>query len=424
MPENQIIEVLVLGGGASGLMAAVTAAGVLEKSGTTARVVIAERSERVGRKLLATGNGRCNLLNRNADAGSYHGSSCGFLQEVIGAYPPGRVLGMFEKMGLLCSEEAEGRMYPACGQASAVLDVLRLRCRGLRVEERCGFEIREIQRGKKGFTVLAKDGEPLYAKRVIVAMGGKAAPGFGSDGSGFSLLGSLGHRIIEPFPALVPVKSDAAFCRPLKGVRAKAEVRLLRHGKIMGQESGEVQFTDYGLSGIAVMQLSRFAKGGKEKGLELSLDLVGEKARVKDMLMRRRLLNAEEPAGTALTGIVHKKLGQELVRRVTGTPGGRIGELSGRQMDEIARLCRDLRFPVTGVTGWQNAQVTAGGADTAQFDPQTMQSRLIPGLYAAGEVLDVDGMCGGYNLQWAWSSGALAGMAAARSLDMGRKRHD
>ncbi|MCI8497241.1 MAG: aminoacetone oxidase family FAD-binding enzyme [Clostridiales bacterium] len=421
MSENQSVAILIAGGGAAGLMAAVTAAETLQKSGNRGRVVLVERGGRVGRKLLATGNGRCNLTNRDTCAESYHGAAPGFIQAVLGAYPPGRVLGMFEKMGLLCVHETQGRMYPACGQASAVLDVLRLRCKSLGVEELCGFEIQDIRKNKNGFTVRSKEGNALYAQRVIIAMGGRAAPSFGADGGGFSLLSALGHRIIEPFPALVAVKSDANLCRALKGVRAKAEVTLLQGGKILGRESGEVQFADYGLSGIAVMQLSRYARGGKEKGLELSLNLIGEKAPVKDMLIRRRLLNGEEPACMALTGIVHKKLSQEMVRRVTGTAGGKIQDLSDRQIDELARLCRDLRFPVTGVTGWQNAQVTAGGADAAQFDAETMQSKKVPGLYAAGEVLDVDGPCGGYNLQWAWSSGALAGRSAAQSLITGRK---
>ena len=201
MPGNQSIAVLVLGGGAAGLMAAVTAAETLHKAGCSSRVVIAERSDRVGKKLLATGNGRCNLTNQNACAGSYYGSTPEFLHVVLGRYPPGRVLGIFEKMGLLCCEEAQGRIYPACGQASAVLDVLRLRCRSLGVEERCGFEVRDIKRNKNQFTVQSEDGTCLTAQCVIVAMGGKAAPGFGSDGSGFSLLRQIGHRIAEPFPA-------------------------------------------------------------------------------------------------------------------------------------------------------------------------------------------------------------------------------
>lgn len=405
------VRVAIVGGGASGLMASIAAA----QAG--AKVTVLERCDRVGRKLLATGNGRCNLTNLRSENSPYYGRDAGFAKQVISHAPPPAVLKVFEALGLHVREEEEGRVYPRSGQASSVLDVLRLNGERMGVETRCGQAVRALSRDESGFALTLSDGHTLAADRVIVATGGKASPQLGSDGSGYALLASMGHKLTPCYPALVQLRCSHPALRSLKGLRVHAAVALLADDEQVCAQRGEVLFTDYGLSGIAALSLAREAGPALAEGRSVHARLTllegFDPAALRRMMRDRLKLFAHCPAGQFATGLLARRVGEALCKAADIPLDLSCGHITEAQADALAGLLDDWRFPVTGLQPFDSAQVTAGGIETGGFDPATLESLLIPGLFAAGEVLDVDGDCGGYNLQFAWASGMLAGRAAA-----------
>ncbi|MBR5343466.1 MAG: aminoacetone oxidase family FAD-binding enzyme [Oscillospiraceae bacterium] len=397
-------EVLVIGGGAAGMMAALTAA-----EDKNNRVVLLERQQRVGRKLLATGNGRCNLTNLGADITHYHGEQPDFVRPALRQLPPTETLALFRSFGLLTVTEESGRVYPLSDSASSVLDVLRFQLTQRGVELRCASPAREIRRDGSGFAVRC-DGETLRADALIVACGGAAGKKLGGVTDGYELLAPLGHRRTKLFPSLVQLVTEPDYPRALKGVRADACLRLLRGREILAQMRGEVQFTERGVSGPASFELSRTVSTGGE-GLFLMLDFLSDytDTQLRALLTARRESLPDLEASELLTGLVHNRLGKMLLRYAGVDTKKSVGALTDRELAHAAETCKNFRLPLRGTEGFDNAQVTAGGLRTADFDPETMQSRLVPGLYVCGELLDVDGDCGGFNLQWAWASGRLAG---------------
>lgn len=396
------MKVAVIGGGAAGLTAAITAA----EAGHT--VTVLERQGRVGRKLMATGNGRCNLSNLNWAPENYHGEDPAFALPALAAFPPAAALDFFRSLGLLTVAEPSGRVYPRSDQAGSVVDVLRLTAaRG--AELRTGAEVLSLRRAGDGFA-LALAGETVTADRVIVCCGGLAGEKLGGTKSGYTLLSSLGHRRTSLHPALVQLRTDPTYVRALKGVRAEARVVLEEAGTAIARSVGEVQFTDYGVSGPAVFEVSRAASTAAGE-VTARLDLLPglPRGELEDLLARRVEDLPGLPLENLLTGMLHNRLGQTVLRYAGCGLSGTVNGLTGADLGRIAAAVKDFTLPVTGTLGFDAAQVTAGGMDTAEFDPNTLRSRLVPGLYAAGEVLDVDGDCGGYNLQWAWASGRLAG---------------
>lgn len=397
------MNVIIIGGGASGLMAAITAA----NGGHT--VTLLERQARVGRKLLATGNGRCNLTNLNMDLSYYHGQSPAFIRPAFAALDLDATLRCFHRLGLLTTAEESGRVYPYSDQAGSVVDVLRFAADAAGVVTRTGFEVTDVKQNKRGFSVHSAE-ESLTADRVIICCGGMAGGKLGGTRSGYALLQSLGHSVTKLYPALVQIKTDNTYVKALKGVRANADIRLCRGRETVAASSGETQFTDFGVSGPAVFELSRAA--ATEKGtLTLVIDLLPQLTAPEIAeLLRQRI--AAMPALTTenlLAGVLHNRLGRTILRYAGYGLTDPIPALFPEDLEKIASSVKQFSLPVIGVLGFDGAQVTAGGICTSEFDPNTLQSRLIPGLYAAGEVLDIDGDCGGYNLQWAWSSGYLAG---------------
>lgn len=403
--------VAIVGGGAAGLFAAVTAA----KAG--AKVTVLEKADRVGRKLLATGNGRCNLTNLRAAAADYHTDCPAAVKAVLEQLPPAQAVARFEQIGLLCREEEEGRVYPYSAQAAAVLDRLRFACAHLGVEKENGFSVKSIEKSADGFLLTDETGRRVRAGRVLLAAGGAAAPQLGGSSDGCRLLERFGHTVTPLTPALTPVKTDPARVKPLKGVRVRAAVTLFIDGTPGPRELGEVQFTEQGLSGIAVMQLSsRIGADTKGKhSFALSLDLMPDFTReeVRRLLTGRLSYAGEELVSDFMTGLLPKRVGQTAAKEAGACLSQPAGSLPGGVWDKLARMLKDWRFEAKGTLSWPQAQVTAGGARLCEFDPVTLQSKRVPGLYAAGEVLNVDGPCGGYNLQWAWASGFAAGRGAA-----------
>ncbi|MBQ4382834.1 MAG: aminoacetone oxidase family FAD-binding enzyme [Oscillospiraceae bacterium] len=394
----------VIGGGAAGLMAALTA------SERGAAVTVFERQARVARKLMATGNGRCNLSNTDMRPERYHGDRA-FAERVFETFSQRDTLELFHSLGLVTVEEPGGRLYPLSDSAASVADTLRLRCLAQGVDFRTGTAVRALKRAGSGFAIITDEGSETFP-RVLVACGGCAGAWLGGVSDGYELLCSLGHRRTKLFPSLVQLKTDAAPIRGLKGIRCDAGVTLLRGDSVIAQSAGEVQFTEYGVSGPAVFDVSRAAsvQGG---GLTLTLDLVRqlEKRETVDLLMEKRDSMPALAAEDLLIGVLHNRLGRVLIKSAGVESAKAAGDVSNRELAAIAGACKAFTLPVTGTLGFDSAQVTAGGVETADFDPATMESRLVPGLFAAGEVLNVDGDCGGYNLQFAWSTGRIGGLS-------------
>lgn len=394
--------VIVIGGGASGLAAAITAAEKREKA-----VILLERQNRVGRKLLATGNGRCNLTNTGAALKNYHGRNPAFALPALEAFPPAEVMSWFRALGLVTTEQYGGRVFPFSDSAGSVLDVLRFALAATGAAVHTGEPAKQLERCGKKLTVITEQAS-YEADAVIVACGGKAGGKLGGVSDGYDLLSSVGHRCTPLYPALVPLKTDTDYPRSLKGVRTEAAVRLVRGASLCRESRGEVQFTEKGVSGPAVFDLSREASvGGGNLLFDFLPDLTVEE--VLEFLSRRRALSPELENGSVFAGMLHSRLGMAVVRASGVRPSDPIKSLTGQDRKKLALAAKEFCLRVTGTDSFENAQVTAGGMDTAEFDPDTLESRLVPGVFACGEVLDLDGDCGGYNLQWAWASGRKAG---------------
>jgi predicted Rossmann fold flavoprotein len=397
------MNVIVIGGGASGMAAAITAA---QRRHT---VTLLERQARVGRKLLSTGNGRCNLSNAHADGSHYHGDAA--LADAVLKRPElglGNTMSWFEELGLYVVGEPGGRLYPRSDTATSVLDVLRFALERLGVNVITGSPVTGIHVKDHHFTVTTEEG--VYASdAVILAAGGAAGAKVGGVMDGYRIAKGLGHHRTALFPAIVQLRTDPTWPRSLKGVKAQADVAILRRGEVLARRCGEILFTEYGVSGPAVFDVSRAASLGGD-GLVCRLDLLpgqDEAVTFADLAQRRERMAPQE-SQLLLTGLLHPRLGQT-VCRAAGFTTRPAGELSDDDLLRIAQRLHRFDLPVLGVCGFDQAQVTAGGLRTDEFDPQTLESRIVPGFYACGEVLDVDGDCGGFNLQWAWSSGRLAG---------------
>ena len=395
------MNVCVIGGGAAGMLAAVTAA----ENGH--RVLLLERQSRVGRKLLATGNGRCNLSNYHVSPAHYHGGA-GFCDFALSQFDVGETLQYFASLGLLTVSEASGRIYPMSNMAGSVLDVLRYALERPEIDLQTGQTVTAVRKMPEGFSVKTET-DTFSARCLILAAGGAAGSKVGGGMDGYRLAKSLGHHRTALYPSLVQLKTDPTYPRALKGVKAQCGISICRGSQVLARNSGEVLFTEYGVSGPAIFDLSRsVSAGGSDLTCLLNFFPDWEEAEVLHWLSQRQAAMAAHEASTLLTGSCHTRLGQ-MICKSAGFTNQRAAGLTRDDLRRIARQATHFALPITGTCGFDQAQVTAGGLDTSEFDPRTLQSRLVPGLYACGELLDIDGDCGGYNLQWAWSSGRLAG---------------
>lgn len=398
--------VAVIGGGASGIMAALSAAEDREN-----RVILIERQARIGKKLLATGNGRCNLTNTLACPESYSSGTGGFAAPALEKFPPLSAIGYFRSLGLMTSEQYGGRVYPLSDSAASVLDVLRFALDAAGVELIAGEEVRSAAKSRAGFTVFTPS-RAVECDALIIACGGKAGGKLGGVSCGYELLKSFGHSCTKLYPALVPILTDTDYPRSLKGVRAPAGIELCRGERILARSRGELQFTETGVSGPAAFDVSREAavEGGS---LVISFLPDCTEEEIASMLLNRQRLSPALDAGSIFAGMLHSRVGLAVVKSCGIRPSAEAGSLNAGEIRSLSRAVNSFRLQVRGTAGFDAAQVSVGGIDTAEFRPDTLESRLVRGLFACGEVLDVDAPCGGYNLQWAWSSGRLAGRLGA-----------
>ncbi len=403
-------DIAVVGGGASGLASAVMA----RRLGRS--VALLERGARVGKKLLSTGNGRCNLTNTTAIPADYFGG-VSVMAGAMGAFPPAAVMDFFESLGLMCRETYGGRVFPLCDQAAAVLDALRLTLQEAGGETVTNFEAVSIT-GNGGFRIASADGREIRARRAILATGGPASPSLGGTEAGYRLFGQMGHRVTRVLPALTQLETPAEPIRALKGIRIDGVISLEAEGVPIASAEGDILFAEYGLTGTAVMAVSREAAQALIAGRRVtaSLRMLDRPFDNALLLMKaRREAMPRRALEDFLTGTVHKRVGQTVLKAAGALPLSReAASLTEAELCAMARLLTDFRLPVTGHRGFATAQASAGGADAGEFSPATLESRLVPGLFACGEALDVDGPCGGYNLQWAWASGLFAAQNAAR----------
>lgn len=455
-------DVVIIGAGASGLVAAITAA----RQGSS--VLVIEKKDAAGKKILATGNGKCNFTNLIQKSECYRSDDIAFVMKVLSLFDVHQTISFFKELGIY-PKERDGYLYPNSEQASSIVSVLTMECQRLKVQFRFNETVREIK--EPLYTVIteaiehktldtslnenkqailnnkdinraaaennaksAKDAKnksgktqdeiiikkyTYYAEKIILASGGCASPKLGSDGSGYALAQSFGHAVIKPLPALVQLKSPDKYCKTISGVRTEAAVELFADNKLQVSEKGEILFTDYGISGIPVLQISRFAAKALDcnKKVFLRLDLlpVVSKSELITHLKARIRNNPDRNIEEMMVGLLNHKLTYVIIKEAKLDPYKMSGQMSEQELKALAVSIKEFMMIINDTNSFDNAQVCAGGIATAYIDAETMESMLTNGLYFAGEILDVDGTCGGYNLQWAWSSGYLAGYNAGKT---------
>lgn len=400
----------VIGGGAAGMTAAIAAA----EQG--AKVTILEANDRLGKKILSTGNGKCNLGNEKLGPEEYYTGEPALLERLLGRFSTDDTVDFFQRLGLLVKSR-NGGLYPVSEQASSVLDVLRFEVSALGVEVVTGCRVERIERDEGSGRIQVQGAEKEFSfDSVILACGGKAAPKTGSDGSGYRLAERLGHSLIPTVPALVQLKCREDFFKSIAGVRAEAELTMMEKGECKVRERGELQLTDYGISGIPVFQISRQVNYRllEEREVEIVIDFLPDYPpdAYERLYIGRMLLQGQRTVEEFFAGMLNKKLMLLFIRLAGLKPTEEIDSADREKVKRVFELCRKFTVHVTGHNGYENAQVCAGGVPLSEVT-ERLESVKAPGVYFAGEMLDVDGRCGGYNLQWAWTSGCLAGMAAA-----------
>ncbi|TGY96709.1 NAD(P)/FAD-dependent oxidoreductase [Petralouisia muris] len=424
---KQTYDVIVAGAGASGLMAGIQAA----KYG--AEVLILEHMDRAGKKILATGNGKCNFTNEKQGIAYYRGKNPAFVLPAFEQFGLKETLEFFQELGIRPVSRRGGYYYPASGQASSVLETLLMECRKRKVRIAYEIGIRSIQKENGIFCFDTKQGN-FYGNTCIIATGGKAAKKTGSDGSGIPYIAGFGHKMTEIAPALVQLQGKQPFFKEVAGIRAECRLKLYIEKEKISEDLGELQLTEFGVSGIPAFQVSRYAAYGLLQGkqVQVSMDFLPDfsKSQAKDLIRKQFLRYGEgKTAKEAMIGLFPQKLNLVFLKESRIHLEKPAVCCSKKELDHLSFLIQHLESEIIGTKGFDHAQVTAGGADTNEICPDTMESRLVPGLFFAGEVMDIDGMCGGYNLQWAWTSGATAGKYAAKheifssGLEKGQKKH-
>lgn len=404
-------RVLVVGGGAAGMMAAIAA----RRQG--AEVTILERNPRIGKKILATGNGRCNFTNINTDINCYQGCNPKFAYSVLANFGVANTIDFFTELGIAHKVEDFGKVFPMSDQASSILDVLRHELEEIGVKVICDAFVKDIDKKKGVFHVRLADGSTVQGDRVVVATGGKAMPASGSDGNGYELLTRLGHTLVDIFPALVQLKLAGTFFKQIQGVKFVGTAEILHHNRSVAADRGDILFANYGVSGPPILQISRKAgellQRNEEAVLKITIIDTMSREQLDSHLLERFNSRPGKTVEFSLVGLVNKRLIPVLLKEAAIDLKKTAGTLSAKERARIVDMLTDWRFLVKGTKGWSSAQVTAGGINTDEINPRTMESKLVPGLFLAGEIVDIDGLCGGFNLQWAWSSGYVAGENAA-----------
>ena len=402
-------EIAVIGGGASGLMAAVTA----KKSGK--EVIILERKDRILKKVLITGNGRCNITNVNANISNYFGKNISSVENILNRFTPQDTMDFFNELGIICNEENRGKVYPLSGQASSVVDALRFEAERLGIKIETEFYVRKIEKDGFKFRIYSEDRKKIEAGRVILAAGGQSYPELGSNGSGFELAKELGHSVTKLSPSIVQLKTEKHQVKGLQGIKTDVAVTAYGDNKKICTYDGELLFTDYGISGNVVFNISFVMPLYKNVEFEIDFMEKFDYNELYEMLKERKKMMSHLTMENYFNGMINKKLGQFL-SKVSGIEklSKPVKDLNDSDIRKLCTVLKKYRVKILETTGFKNAQVTAGGVSLDEVNAETLESKIVKGLYFSGEVLDVYGECGGFNLQWAWASGYIAGENAAK----------
>lgn len=400
-------RIIVVGGGAAGMMAAIVA----KRKG--AIVTLLERNDRVGKKLLTTGNGRCNYTNLNLNMDNYHGINSSFSEFGLTEFNQNDTIDFFEKLGISPANEDNGKVFPLSFQASSILDVLRYELEYQGVELITNAYVVDISKKDK-FIVKLKDGKVFTSDKVIMATGGMAMPASGSDGNGYSILKKLGHTTTDIFPGLVQLKLEGNIFKQINGVKFIGTAGIYHKDNLIAKDRGDILFTDYGISGPPILQISRkaieYTNNGKDVELKVSIIDTMTSKDLYEYLIKRFTNLWMKDLEESLIGLINKRLILPVIKQLDLDKSQNVANISNDDILRLADLLTSWSFKVTGNRGWGQAQITAGGINTNEINSKTMESKLIKGLYIVGELIDIDGDCGGFNLQWAWSSGYIAGI--------------
>ena len=402
-------EIAVIGGGASGMMAAITA----RKSGK--EVIILERKDRILKKVLITGNGRCNITNVNANISNYFGKNISSVENILNSFNPQDTMDFFNGLGIICNEENRGKVYPLSGQASSVVDALRFEAERLGIRIETEFYVRKIEKEGFKFKIYSEDRKKIEAGRVIIAAGGQSYPELGSNGSGFELAKELGHSVTRLSPSIVQLKTEKNQVKGLQGIKTDAAVTAYGDNKKICTYDGELLFTDYGISGNVVFNISFVMPLYKNVEFEIDFMEKFDYNELYEILKERKKIMSHLTMENYFNGMINKKLGQFL-SKVSGIEklSKPVKDLNDSDIRKLCTVLKKYRVKILETTGFKNAQVTAGGVSLDEVNTETLESKIVKGLYFSGEVLDVYGECGGFNLQWAWASGHIAGENTAK----------
>lgn len=403
-------KVLIIGGGAAGMMAAIAS----KRNG--ADVTVLERNNRVGKKILATGNGRCNYTNVNLNIDNFHGENPKFAYSSLSKFSVEDTMNFFERLGITPAIEDNGKVFPLSFQSSSILDVLRFELEDLGIEVLTDSFVSDIRKEDR-FILTLNNGKKIYGDKVILATGGNAAPNTGSDGYGYKLANSLGHTIVDVFPGLVQLKLEGDIFKQVDGVKVLGKASLYKEGELIKKDIGDILFTNYGISGPPILQISRTALEYLNSGckVELGVSIIHTKTQEElyDYLKYRFGFMSKKTIEIGLIGLINKRLIIPILKEIGIDKKIQVAHLTNEEVRRLSTILTDWRFNIIGSKSWKDAQVTAGGVSTDEIDSSTMESKFTKGLYFAGELIDIDGDCGGFNLQWAWSSGYVAGKSAA-----------
>lgn len=400
-------RIIVVGGGAAGMLAAIVA----KRQGSI--VTLLERNDRVGKKLLATGNGRCNYTNLNLSLNNYHGRNTSFAEFALTEFNVDNTISFFENMGITPADEDNGKVFPLSFQASSMVDVLRYELEYQGVELITDAYVIDIYKKNK-FTVKLRDGRTFTSDKIIMATGGMAMPASGSDGNGHSILKKLSHTTTDVFPGLVQLKLEGNIFKQVNGVKLVGTAGVYHNNNLIVQDRGDILFTDYGISGPPILQISRkaieYINSGKVVELRISIiDTKTTEELYEYLIIRFKKLWMKD-LEKSLVGLINKKMILPIIKELNLDKTENVGSMNNDDIFKIAELLTTWSFKIIGNKGWGQAQITAGGINTNEVNNKTMESKIVEGLYIVGELLDIDGDCGGFNLQWAWSSGYIAGL--------------
>ncbi|MCX6779106.1 MAG: NAD(P)/FAD-dependent oxidoreductase [Candidatus Magasanikbacteria bacterium] len=409
----KIFDIAIIGAGPSGIMAAITAA----KLGK--QVILLEKNEIIGRKILATGNGRCNLTNKNIDVSRYHGANPKFIQQILSNFDQFQVMEYFESLGVVLKEEDNGRIFPRTNQASSVVEALDYELKKMQVNIETSALVKNIQY-EKNWIISGEHQEKKFqieAKNLILTTGGKATFQLGSSGDGLFWSSKLGHTIIPPAPALVPIETVETWPKNIQGLKIEGVAKIVADEKQISESQGDILFTHFGLSGPAIMKQSRIISLLiPTQKVEIHIDVIPEATeKILDKKIETILnANGAKSVKNALAGFVPGDLMNTVLLNLEIDPDKKSSRISKLERTSIVKGLKDVTLTVRETRSFKEAQVTAGGISAEEINAKTLESKKIPHLFFAGEIIDVDGDSGGFNLQWAWASGYLAGTSASK----------